>query len=382
MPDPALDELNSSTVKDLQNDIVADGIFKACPFGAYLREYALHPWNGGAFDQFDFTYAAMNWAWYARGAGAFNLAKPQTLTGATFDPKTMEVNITELMEDLYITNFGPNARISLIDTDSETAVNTMNAAFEISCFHHGQNISGDNRQLAINGLEEVLNNGYDPSWFGHVFTTYGNQSRTGVLKPSSAISSMSYWAGTPAGGTGMITYDFLLQKYLACLRTGDPRGAGYPNLIISNLPAFGFMLSRIQAAQQFRQERDPVWGVETFKLMNAHVLPCNYAPSLIAGVNDPVLGNYLTSTVSTSGLSLTTQGGWPSSTTCTIGEVIFILNTGTFRLRPVAQGPFSGEFKPFIMAAENTKISGQFLLGVILECLSPWNDCAISGIGS
>src|SRR5208283_5829199 len=113
--DPILDEINSSTVKNLQSDIVYDGLFKACPFGAYLRAYSLDPWDGGASDQFDFTYAPMNWAWYARGTGSFNTSKPQTLTGATFDVKTMEVNLTELMEDLYINNRGPNARVSLID---------------------------------------------------------------------------------------------------------------------------------------------------------------------------------------------------------------------------------------------------------------------------
>lgn len=380
MADPIVDELNSSTVKELQSEIVYDGFFRGCPGGAYLRAKSLHPWDGGAFDAFAFTYAPMYGGWYGRGTSSFNLAKPQTLTNAQFDIKTMEVNITELLEDLYINNRGTNARISLIDTDSQTAVNSMNGIFEVSLFHHGQNISGDNRILAMNALSEAINDGLNPSWDGNIFPTYGGQSRTGILSPSNAINGNVYWAGSQSGTTGIISYDILQDQYTRCLRTGE-RGMGFPDLILTTLPAWGFCKKRIQAAQQFRQELDPVWGTHTFRFENAVVLPDAYCPGLIQGVNDPVLGNYLTSTFTSPSTANQNSSNFPSSTTCTVGETLWILNTQTLILRVVSDGPFSGEFKPFIMAAENTKVSGQFLLGTTLECGSPWNNNQLMGIG-
>ncbi len=402
MADPIVDELNSSTVKELQNEVVFDNFFRSCAGGAYLRANCNFPFDGGAFDAFAFTYAPMIGSWYGRGTSAFNTTKPQTLSNGQFDIRTLEVNITELLEDLYINNRGRNARISLIDTDSQTAVNTLNAIFEVSLFHHGQNMSGDNRSLAMNALSEAINNGMDPSWDGNVFTNYAGQSRTGVLQSPNALNGNVYWAGPNggaagtgvAGATGMISYDILEDQYNRCLRTGDRQGLGFPDLILSNIPAWGFMKKRIQAAQQFHQELDPVWGVHTFRFENAIVLPDPYCPSLIAGVNDPVLGNYLTSNLTMSNYTnLTTTSNFPQNSgtstgggtgvgTCTPGEVIFILNTKTIMFRPVSDGPFAGEFKPFIMSAENTKVSGQFLLGCTVECGSPWNNCQIMGIGA
>jgi hypothetical protein len=363
------------------DSIVYDGFFRSTPGGAYIRANCWNPFTGGAFIQWDISYAPMFGGWYSRGTSSFNLTKPQTLTGCVTDIKTMEVNITELLEDLYINNRGPNARVSLIDTDSQVAVNTMNAIFEVSLFQHGQNLSGSNRSLALNGLEEIINNGIDPSWFGNIFTTYGGQSRSGVLKASGAISGTVYWAGDSSGNAGLISYDFLEDKYNLCLRSADREGMGFPDLILCNIPAWGFMKKRIQAAQQFRQERDPIWGVMTFHFENASVLPDPYAPSKLVGVNDPILGNYLTSTVAV-GSAPTAASGYPASTTVTIGEVILILNSKTFEFRPVADGPFAGQFKPFIMAAENTKVSGQYLLGCNLICGSNWNNCAIVGVNA
>lgn len=381
MSDPITDELNSSTVKELQNEVVYDNFFRGCPGGAYLRAKSLKPWDGGAFDAFAFTYAPMYGGWYQRGTSAFNLAKPQTLTNAQFDIKTLEVNITELLEDLYINNRGTNARVSLIDTDSQTAVNTMNAIFEISLFHHGQNVAGDNRILAMNGLSEAVNDGVNPSWDGNIFTNYGGQNRLGVLLPSSSLIGNVRWAGTQTGGVGMVTYDYLMDWYTACLRTGE-RGMGFPNLVLTTLPAWGFCKKRIQAAQVFHQELDPVWGVQTFRFENAIVLPDPDRPGLIQGVNDPVLGNYLTSTFTSPSSANQNNSNFPSSQTCTVGETLWILNTETHMLRAVSDGPFSGEFKPFIMAAENTKVSGQFLLGCTEECGSPWNNLQAMGIGA
>ncbi len=380
MPDPILSELNSTTVFELYNEVVADNYFRNAPFLAYLRDHCRVPFDGGSYMQFAHVYAPLLGGFYSRG-DTFNTVKPQTISGAQFDPRTVEVNITEYLEDLRINNRGPNARISLLDADFQTAANTMNAIVAIALNRHGQAISGDNRIKAPNGLSEIVNNGLDPSWDGNVFTTYGGQARNGAI--GAAFNGNVYWNGDASGNAQMITYNTLLNQYLRCLRTKEG-GGGQPDLIYSNLAAYGYMLERMQVQQRFAQEKDPIWGFESFRLQNAFVLPDNYAPSATSafGVNDASIGNYSTSAFTTPASGLTTQGNFPSATSVTPAEVIFILNTKTFLFRIVNDELFGGGFKPFIYSADTTRVSGQMLLGFNIENLSPWNNNQILGVNA
>jgi hypothetical protein len=72
---------------------------------------------------------------------------------------------------------GPAVKVKLVDAYMTNAVQALNTDIAIDFYRHGQNISGSNRAIFINGLSEALNDGVNPSWDGNVFTTYGGQLR-------------------------------------------------------------------------------------------------------------------------------------------------------------------------------------------------------------
>jgi hypothetical protein len=366
-------------LKELYSEVLQDNYFRNAPFLAYLRDHSLVPFEGGAFMQFAHVYAPMYGGFYSRGQ-TFNTAKPQTISGALFDPKLVEVNITEYLEDVEINNKGPLAYFSLLEADFQTAMNTINGIVAVAIWRHGQ-ASGttisDNRTLAVNGLSEVINNGLDNSWDGNIFANYGTQARNGAI--GTAFNGNVRWVGNSTGGVGMITYNTLLEQYQRCRRGNDE-----PDIGVTNKAAYAYCLERIQPQQRFGQERDPIWGASGIKFLNAFILADDYAPSQTSqfGVNDPVLGNYSTGTFTSASSGLTAASGLPTSQTITVGEVFFWLNTRKFLLR-ISNSPLFGfGFKPFIYSADNTRVSGQVLGALNLECIAPWSNVQIYGIGS
>ncbi len=112
------------------------------------------------------------------------------------------------------------------------------------------------------------------------------------------------------------------------------------------------------------------WGVSGFKFMNAMVLKDDYFPSLKYGVNDPDIGNYLTSTVDTTGMSPASTSGYPASTVCTIGEVFCWFNTKKILFRISNDPEYGYGFSGFIPHQENSKVVGHVKASVNLEFTS------------
>ncbi len=378
MADPLLDEINATTEKEIYGAVMQDNFFRNAPYLAYKRDHCLFPFGGGAFMQFDFTYAPMIGGAYARGEN-FNTSKPQTIQGAQFDPKTYEVNITEYLEDIEINNRGPLAVFSLVEADMRTAMNTMNAIVEIAGWRHGQ-ASGstitDNRAKHINGISEILNNGIDNSWDGNVFPSYGGVTRGGTV--GTALNGNIRWVGDSQGNPGQITYGVLLEQYMRCRRGNDE-----PDIGVTNKAAYAFILERMQVQQRFSQETDPIYGATGIRFQKAFVLADDYCPSATSqyGVNDSVIGNYSTGTFTTVG-SPTAASNLPAATPITVGEVFFWINTRKQLFR-ISNSPLFGfGFKPFIYSADNTRVSGQILAAINDECPAPWSGIQIFGIGS
>jgi len=271
----------------------------------------------------------------------------------------------------------------MVDTDLRTAMHTMNALWNIALWQHGQTIAGSDRHSAPNGLEEIFNNGYDPSYYGNTFTTYGNQTRNGAV--GAAVNGWVYWGGTAAGATGMITYKDLVKMYLKARR-----GNQAPNLGVCNKTLFSFMLQRIQTQQRFGIVHDVIWGADGIQIMDCNILVDDYAPSASTndGVNDPLLGNYATSTFNPQ--SFATATAWSNiaamvtagTTTATVGEVLLMMNTNKMLFRVVNDEMFGFGFKPFLMTGDNTRVCGQELSAANLQNLAPWSGIVSYGWGS
>jgi hypothetical protein len=377
MADPVLDELNLTTLKEIYPVAIEDNFFADTPFQAYMRDHCLVPFGGGAFMQNTFLYKPMIGGSYAKG-DTFNLTKRQTLAGMLFDPRYYYVSVPEYLEDVEVENKGKNAVFSLIDTDMRNAMQTISAIIAVDLAQHGQasgsNITG-NRPKALNGWVEALNDGVTPGWEGSVFSTYGTATRNGVV--GSTINSVPLWCGDSAGNTGPITYNLLEESYQTC-----SIGKQEPNLGVVGKAGYAYAKERMQVQQRFQQDRDPIWGVTGFRFNNAMILKDDYFPSLKYGVNDPDLGNYLTGTVDTTGLSPAAASGFPASTVCTMGEVFCWFNTKKWLFRVSNSRLYGFGFSGFVPAQDNTKVVGQIKAMVNLECTGPRYNKQLVGIGS
>lgn len=363
--DPILDEINLTTLKEIEPRLIEDNYFLDTPFMAYLRAKSMVPFGGGAFMQTTFLYAPMIGGAYAKGA-QFNITKRQTLAGTQFDPRYYEVSVPEFKEDIQVLNKGPLAVFSLIETDLRNAINTISAIVAIDLSLHGQatgtGIVG-NRPNNVNGWIEAINDGITPGWDGSIFSAYGTQPRNGVV--GSALNSVPYFGGTTGGLAAPITYGVMEELYQTA-----SIGREEPDLICVNKALYAYIKERIQPAQRFGQERDPYFGVAGMKMNSAMILKDDYFPSLRFGVNNPDLGNYLTSTY-TSPATTGTGSNMPASTTINVGEVMGIFNTRKFLLRISDDAEYGGGFSGFVPAQDNTKVVGQVKLACNLECTAP-----------
>lgn len=369
--DPAVAELNAVTLFEIYPRVVEDEFFLATPLLAYFRDHCLVPFTGGTFMQSPIRYAPMIGGFYAPGAG-FNITKRQTITALQFDTRYCYVSIPEYKEEIQVENKGDLAVVQLLEADMQNGVDTINAIVAVNSNLNGQTAG---RTTAINGWPEAINDGLNPSYDGNVYTSYGQQARNGAV--GTTLNSTPQWCGTTTGATGPITYSLLEEGY-----QDASIGKKEPNLGVGNKAVYAYIKEKMVVQQRFQQERDPVWGVMGFRLNNAMVMKDDYFPSLRYGKNDPILGNYLTSTFS-SPATVTSASGLPSAgTTCTVGEVFCFFNTFDWLFRVTDNEEFGFGFSGFIPAQDNTRVVGQIKAMVNEQCVSPRTQKQFYGIGS
>ena len=375
MADPLVNAINAVTREKIWPRQITDNFFRAIPFFTYLRDKALQTFDGGTFQQYPYLFRPLIGGSYAPGS-AFNIDKVDTIAATRFREKYYEVNVTEFMEDIKVRNRGEAAVFSLLDADLKTAMMTLTTIIAIAAWRHGQasgsNVS-DDRSLEINGLSEALNDGTVYSWDGNIFANYGEQARNGAI--GSALNSVPRWMGTSSGGGGKITYETMEDMYQTATQ-----GNLSPDLGVTSKRGMTLIKNTLQPQQRFAQETDPRYGFEGILLNRMRITKDDYAPSAY-GVNDPNLGNYLTGTI-TNGLTGTPAGNFPNSTaatTLTVGEVLFMVNTDTWILRVSSDETYSFGWTGFKPGQDNTRVSGQSLAALNLECVA--NRLNIHGFG-
>lgn len=362
MADPIVTALTAVTKEEIWPRQITDSFFRAIPFFSYLRDKALVTFSGMTFMQYPYLFRPLIGGAYAPGS-AFNIDKVDAIAALQFREKYYEVNVTEFKEEIQVRNRGANAVFSLLDADMKNAMMTITTIIAISAWRHGQAAGGavlDDRSLEINGLSEALNDGILPSWDGNVFTTYGTQARNGAV--GIALNSQPRWIGTASGGGGKITYDVLEDMYQIA-----SQGNLSPDLGVTSKRGMTLIKNTLQPQQRFMQESDPRYGFEGVLLNKARITKDDYAPSAF-GVNDPNLGNYLTTTFAYTDPGAATRGTFPvGNVTLTVGEVIFLLNTDTWILRISDDQEFQFGWTGFKPGQDNTRVSGQALAAVNLE---------------
>jgi len=318
-----LDELNTFTKRHIVGGVV-DNVFKNDPVLAMIKANRSVKFTGGTLIQENFLYAPMSGGSYAKG-DSFDISRRQTSTGASFDPKHYQVNVTEFKEDIQIFNKGENAVFRQVDNDLQNAALTMSAILAIAMYNEGQTAARVNE---LNGLAEQLNDGTVNSYTGAAYTTYGTLTRGGTI--GTALNSPM--TGPAASVGGAITYKILEEAYNSCVI-----GAEHPDTMCTTNLGYSYIKEKFQP--QWRVEsQDPKIGFNSLVFNAARIHQSQYAPGT-QGVNDADLGNYLAAA----------------------GETLFYLNTKYLRLWVTDDSEFGFGFTGFKPAQDNTQVAGQYL---------------------
>jgi hypothetical protein len=376
MADPLLDIINETTLPEVNQDAIEDEFFLSSVVQAHLRSKCLVPFEGGAFMRNLQLYAPLFGGAYQKGLGGFTLTKPLTISSNVFDPRYYVVMIVEYLEDISVLNTGDLAVFSLIETDMANAYLTMSTIMALDIQQQGQVAP---RTININGWPEFFNNGVDPSYDSGIYTTYGTANRNGSI--GAALNGNLYWGGQSKSGTtaatGTIQYAQINAMYITA-----KRGQDEPDLFTMNKPLNNFVENRIQQQQRFGLDgagvRDPFFGAMGFRFKNLIVMVDDYFPSSFSqyGKTTNPGGSNLTGTVTTGS---TTLSNFPTSATCTVGEVGVMWNLSRVAFRLSANSEFGFMPTDFIRAPDNTRVASQLKAAVNIENVAPWSG--VQGYG-
>jgi hypothetical protein len=409
--DPLYNEIDASNLESVRRNVVFNNLFVGTPFQAKLR-------RAGVWDEFLGGAGMMEGILYGRTQGAavnpgqtITVTRQQINTGIKFLPKAYATwyplddwEMDDGSGTGGVINSGPSKIVDEYQLYMENLVLTMNTMQEMDSFRHGQAASatvGDNRTKAINGLDEALNNGIDPSVFGNIYKSYGGAQRNGNI--GIALNSTPVYCGTATGGTGQIDFSVLMQLWSQCKVTG-----GNPTLGITNV--FGFKAVAVALDAQRRDvsntRHDIKWDGLNFNGVDIYADPLspsaqaqNYIPlgstagggqgnaSLVDGVGSSTTTVAFTTPAFTSATGAPvnvspTGSGLPSSQTIQPSEVLYFLEPESFKIRPTNKKGWNFGLRRAPMP-NNVSVDALFMrLGINLYNAQPRHNAYAFGFTS
>jgi hypothetical protein len=379
--DPTFDMISATTLADLRDDVVYDNFFVDSAWQRKMRVMgALDEFLGGSIMQEPFQYNRVNGGAIAPGSDVA-VTQVQIVAAMAFVPKDYVEQVPlNLFQTNVIQGSGPAVKVKLIDMYMTNAVQALNTDIAIDFYRHGQNLSGSNRIIFINGVSEALNDGVNPSWDGNTFTTYGGQLRNGVV--GNVLNSVPLWVGDASGNTGQMTYKQLVEAYHNCVQP--------PDIGLCNKALFSYLQERQEPKQRFQMETDVSIGFEGLRCMGAMIFIDKLAPSTKFGTILPSGLSQTTSikpsTFALSSLTATQVAisGYPSLSTPTInpGEPFFWLRIKGWKIRPSSDPEYDFNFTPPIRSQTNPDLVVMFLKAALnIYCTSPRDNWQIIGAG-
>ena len=379
MADPTFDQISATTLADLKDDVLVDNFFVETPWMRKMRAMgALEDFASGTFMQDPFMYDRVNGGAIAPGSDV-TVVQKQIIAATAFVPKEYVEQVPlNLWQTNVIQGSGPAVKVKLIDAYMQNAVQALNTDVAIDFYRHGQNITGSNRQIFINGLSEALNYGVNPSWDGNVFTTYGGQTRNGAI--GNVLNSVPTWVGDTAGNTGQISYKTVFEAYQNCVQP--------PDIGLCNKALFSYLAERQEPKQRFEMVSDLSIGVSGLKVLDGTIFVDKLAPSTKYGT---ILPSNLSQTTSIKPTAFTTPtlsttqnaiSNYPSATSCTPGEPFFWLRVKGWKLRPSSDPEYNFNFTPPIRSQNNADLVVMFLkAGLNLYTVQPRDNWQLVGAG-
>ena len=381
--DPLFDMISASTLADMRADAVQDNFFVDGAWQRLMRYYAVNdPFTGGIFMQEPFIYGRVNGGAYQPGSDV-QVVQNQILGAMAFPPRAYKEDVPINLWVTEVVNNGPAAAVSIYDAYMENAVSALSTDLNIDFYQHGQASAStitQNRVIFMNGADEALNDGINPGWMGNVYSTYGGQTRNGVVNVT--LNSIPIWAGDQSGNTGAVSYGTLFGAYLNCVQP--------PDTGLCNKACFQYIGQRQEGKQRFAEESTDVRiGLTGFKILDAYIHVDKLAPSTKFGQILPS-GLSQTSTIGTSTFTSPTYSGtqntisgFPSAKTINPGEPFFWFRLQDWKLRPAASAEYNHNFTPPIRTQTNPDLIVMFYKhGINCYTPSPRDNSQIVGFGS
>jgi hypothetical protein len=408
MADPLYNEIDATNLESVRKNVVFQNLFVDTPFQAKLRRAGVwDPFLGGSGMMEGYIYGRPQGAAVSPGQ-TVTVTRQQQNSGMKFVPKAYvswnPLDDWELDDGSGtggVINSGPAMIANQYQILMENMVEMINTMIEMDSFRHGQAAAtgvSDNRILDSNGLSEALNNGVDPSWDGNYFTTYGSATRNGVI--GKALNSTPLFLGTATGATGQIDFNALMRMWAQCTVTG-----GKPDLGITNVLGFVAIANALDAQRRdvSNKNHDIQWDGLNFNSVDIYADPL--APSALAGNflslapaggtalnnnlvdgagNSTQTGTFVSPTFSgiATGALNTTGSNIPSNTTITVGEVLFFLESSSFKIRPTNKKGWNYGLRRSPMP-NNVSMDALFMrLGTNLYNVMPRHNCQAFGFSA
>jgi len=368
--DPIYQGLTPANLEDVRRVVVQDNLFVDTPGQAKFRKAGtLRPYLGGDGMRENYIYGRPQGMAVNPGQNV-TVTRQQMVSGIKFYPKAYvswipidDWNLDDGSGRGGVINSGPSKIFDEYQLYVKLMTKMINTMLWMDNFRHGQSPSTgvtDNRIKNINGMDEALNNGIDPSPFGNIYNTYGGQTRTGAV--GAALNSTPFWmGGQTAGastsslatnGTGQIDVNALMTMWTMGQVTGGNMSLGLTNV-------FGFAAIAVALDAQRRdtnmKQHDIAWKSMDFNGVEIYADPL--APSAVAGQflslgaavgkagnntlvdgagSSTATGTIVTPQYTNAGANVTlspTGSQMPSNATCTVGEVLYFLTVEDFQCR-------------------------------------------------
>src|SRR5208283_3229583 len=354
MADPTYGpDLQASTLDDFVAGIAFDNFFVDDPKLEWLRMIGqVNPFDGGVMKRYATIYNRPMGGAAAPGTTQ-TIVHRQQLANLSFMIKNYSSWDNFETFSIMVQNRGEAKRVDLMDVYFQSHIKAINTDVGVDSFHHGQSpVSGyitDDGSERVNGDEEAMNNGLDPSIFGNVFQNYGNQARNGTV--TNTLNSTPMWYGNPDGSCG----SFSVEKFILHIRSVRRYGGDH-FIGISSIEGISYIASALQ-----RQQRMVEWKVEDtapdfqgIGFMGCMFYESGLAPGRAwqatlppdisatsnatdtAGTRTDLNGPYSF----TSPATCTAYSGIPASTQISVGEPLFIYAGSSIEYWPTSEPEF------------------------------------------
>lgn len=358
MPD-GLNQISVMTRRMIATDPdITDNLFNSDPGNYMLRETLKEDFQGGNSINETFLYDVLPGGAYARGQ-QLNIDQKQTEQQAKFDMKYYYSAVTLYSEDFKVLNRGDLAAIKLLKARVEEGFMGLGAKLAISQYLNGTT-AGYTKQ--VNGFAEALNDGVTQAWDGNVYTSYGENTRNGVI--GGALNS------TPLDNSGgLLDYPTLNNAYYDCF---NGSGEWTPNVVLTTPKGYAAIQNIFQTQQRFT-EVELGAGFTGMRFNGATILASRYCPgSDIIQTSPQTRANK----VAVDYLSNTSDGAilaYPTGNLGT-GESLIIGNfrKGKVNMYISTDGMYNGGFRDFVPEANSTKVTGLCLIGVNITVRTPF----------